>query len=63
MKNNTESVKNYLQQAIKNTPNDFALQEVRYHMNQALLKLNKVEEKRDKREQNFQQQNCRLKTL
>jgi hypothetical protein len=49
MKNNTSIAKNYLIQAIKNMPSDFALSEARVHLNFALKEIEKTEKKRAKR--------------
>jgi hypothetical protein len=51
MKNNTEKVKNLLHQALLNTPDDFALSEVRSSIRFAMRKIEEVETKRSKREQ------------
>jgi hypothetical protein len=48
MKDNTENVHKLLLEAAKKIPGDFSLREVRYHVNQALQKLRKVEENRSK---------------
>ena len=50
MKNNTEPTKDFLQRALRSLPNDFALNEVRSHLNMALSKLELVESRRNKRE-------------
>lgn len=50
MKNNTNESKEYLMQALRNLPNDFALSDVRFHLKTALNKLESVEAKRLKRE-------------
>jgi hypothetical protein len=50
MKNNTQTTKALLQRALLDTPQDFALSEVRYHIRAALGKLEQVEKKRDKRQ-------------
>lgn len=50
MKNNTNESKEYLVNAIKNLPNDFALSDVRFHLKTALSKLESVEAKRANRE-------------
>lgn len=50
MKNNTEQTKVLLQKALLDTPADFALSEVRFHIRAALNKLETVEKKRAKRE-------------
>src|SRR5580692_5266121 len=57
MKNNTDNARKLLQNAFKAIPNDFALSEVRYHVQQALSKLTKVEENHAKKEvkKNFAQ--------
>lgn len=50
MKNNTGKAKDFLQKALMETPDDFALNEVRYHIRTALAKIEGVEQKREKRE-------------
>ena len=50
MKNNTQQTKAFLQKALADVPEDFALSEVRYHIRAALTKLESVEKKRDKRQ-------------
>ncbi len=45
-KNNTEQTKAHLQKAISSVPADFALREVRFHLQQAAKKLEEVEKKR-----------------
>ena len=49
MKNNTKRTKELLQKTIQSLPLDFALNEVRFHLRQALHKINKTETKRHKR--------------
>ena len=49
MKNNTKRTKELLQKTIHSLPVDFALNEVRFHLRQALYKINKTEAKRHKR--------------
>lgn len=49
MKNNTKRTKELLQKTIQSLPVDFALNEVRFHLRQALYKINKTESKRHKR--------------
>jgi hypothetical protein len=49
MKNNTKRTKELLQKTIQSLPVDFALNEVRFHLRQALYKINKTEAKRHKR--------------
>lgn len=51
MKNNTEKLKNLLSLALQSSPDDFALQEVKTHIRQAIVKLESVERKRLKREE------------
>ena len=46
MKDNLETTKGFLNKALGNLPGDFALQEVRYHIRQALTKLEHTEKKR-----------------
>lgn len=55
MKNNTEQTKMLLQKALLDTPADFALSEVRFHIRAALSKLENVEKKRNKREVSLEQ--------
>lgn len=50
MKNNTASTKDFLQKALHNLPQDFALNEVRSYLKIALSKLEIVENRRVKRE-------------
>lgn len=50
MKNNTQNAKALLQKALLQTPEDFALSEVRFHIRAALSKLEHVEKKRERRE-------------
>lgn len=50
MKNNTIGLKNCILQALKNTPEDFALQEVKGLLNRALQAVENVENKRNNRE-------------
>lgn len=50
MKNNTKDTKAYLQKALQNIPNDFALSEVKFYIQTALQKLETVERKRESRE-------------
>ena len=45
-KNNTEQTKALLERVIKTVPADFALREVRFHLQQAAKKLEQVEKKR-----------------
>ena len=54
MKNNTSKTKDLLKQALVAAPQDFALGEVKTHIRLALQKLEQVEDKREKREQNYQ---------
>ena len=49
MKNNTKKTKELLQKTILSLPEDFALNEVRFHLRQALYNINKTETKRHKR--------------
>jgi hypothetical protein len=46
VKDNTLNARKLLQEAMRAIPGDFALREVRFHVNQAIQKLEKVEEKR-----------------
>lgn len=55
--NKTEKLKNLLSLALQSAPDDFALQEVRSHIRTALVKLETVEKKRDRREQPVQTNN------
>lgn len=50
MKNNTEKAKDLLLQVIRIMPQDFALSEVRQHLNIAFQKIQTVEEKRERRD-------------
>lgn len=50
MKNNTETSKQALSQALRNLPSDEVLSEVRYHIRVAINKLEHVEKKRAKRQ-------------
>ena len=61
MKNNTGSVKEYLVKAIQQMPADFALQEAKWHLYQALSKIEKVEDKRVKREVVQREEDKRIK--
>src|SRR4051812_28568242 len=51
MKDNTRQVKSLLMQALQNVPEDFALSEVKAQIRTALSKLDKVEQRRERREQ------------
>jgi hypothetical protein len=51
MKNNTQKLKELLVQALQNVPNDFSLSEVRAQIRSTILKVEQVEQKRAKREQ------------
>lgn len=51
MKNNTQEVRSLLSQAYRNVPEDFALAEVKAQIRAALEKLERVETKRERREQ------------
>jgi hypothetical protein len=55
MKNNTERSKQFLSQAIQSMPDDFALSTARQQMRSALNEIQKVESKREKREEVNQQ--------
>lgn len=48
---NTEKLRNLLSLALQNTPDDFALQEIKGHIRHAIVKLDHVETKRTRREQ------------
>jgi len=50
MKKNTEQTKILLQKALLETPEDFALSDVKFHIRSALNKLETVEKKRNKRQ-------------
>ncbi|MCK9459662.1 MAG: hypothetical protein M0R80_08490 [Proteobacteria bacterium] len=50
MKNNTDESKALLERALKELPNDFALQNARYHLKRTLNEIEQVEDKRHKRE-------------
>lgn len=54
MKNNTSELKSYLQNALRATPHDFALSEVRGLISRALSVVESVEDKRRTREANSQ---------
>ena len=43
-------LKEYLIKAIQNTPDDFALQDIRMHLKSAFLKLEQLEKKKNKKE-------------
>lgn len=60
MKNNTMTAKEFLLKAIQQMPGDFALQEAKWHLFQALNKMEKVEDKRYKREILQQEENKKL---
>ena len=49
MKNNTKRTKELLHKTILSLPSDFSLSEVRFHLKQALDKINKTEKKRHNR--------------
>lgn len=57
MKNNTDKLKTLLSQALQATPGDFALQEVRSLIHSAINKLEHVEKKRERREQQVKTNN------
>jgi hypothetical protein len=57
MKRNTQEVRNLLSQAYKNVPEDFALAEVKAQIRAALERLERVETKRERREQTKPQTN------
>lgn len=50
MKNNTERSKHFLLQAIQNMPDDFALSTARQQMKSALHEMQKIESRRESRE-------------
>lgn len=52
MKNNTNALKKYLLLALQNTPNDFVFENIKPILRSALSIVEKVEKKRNKREQN-----------
>lgn len=52
MKNNTSALKKYLLLALQNTPNDFVFENIKPILRSALSIVEKVEKKRNKREQN-----------
>ncbi|WP_147452772.1 hypothetical protein, partial [Corallococcus praedator] len=60
MKNNTQNTKAFLQKALSQAPDDFALSEVRYHIRAALGKLETVEKKREQREVGVQERKEKL---
>lgn len=53
MKNNTENLKKYLLLALQNTPEDFVFENIKPMLKSALSIVEKVEKKRNKREQNI----------
>lgn len=55
MKNNTQTSKELLKKALNNMPNDFSLNEVKNLIKNAIFKIESVEKKRDKREENIKQ--------
>lgn len=55
MKNNTNTSKELLKRALTNMPNDFSLNEVKNLIKNAIFKIETVEKKRDKREDNIKQ--------
>jgi len=55
MKNNTNTSKELLKRALTNMPNDFSLNEVKNLIKNAIFKIESVEKKRDKREENIKQ--------
>lgn len=63
MKNNTANAKNFLIQALKNLPDDFALNEVKTHINLAVQKIELVENKRQKREENYIKKSQNIKPI
>lgn len=54
MKNNTNSTKNFLRQALINAPDDFSLHEVKVLIVKAMEIIEDVENKRKKREEKYQ---------
>jgi hypothetical protein len=48
--------KKHLSNALQSLPNNFALREIRFHINQAIQKLNNFEERKTKKEQKTQYQ-------
>ena len=52
MKHNTNILKKHLLLALQNTPNDFVFENIKPILRSALSIVEKVEKKRDKREQN-----------
>jgi len=50
MKNNTQGLKNLLEEALGNVPDDFSLSEVRFHIRAALGLIEHVESKRQRRD-------------
>lgn len=52
MKENTEVVKNILQQALYKIPQDFSLIDAKQHIRLALIKIEEVEKKRNVRQTN-----------
>lgn len=62
MKNNTNTIKNSLEKALQNFPEDFSLIIVKQYIQMALYKLNEVELKRKKRELKNQKRKENKKT-
>lgn len=60
MKNNTVALKNFLRQALINSPDDFALNEVKSLIVRALDVIESVEKKRSIRESNQQKRKSEL---
>ena len=52
MKKNTDNLKKYLTLALQNTPEDFVFENIKPMLKSALSIVEKVEKKRNKREQN-----------
>jgi len=61
MKSNTKTTRSHLSEALRHLPNDFALNDARYHIQAAIVQLESVEKKRGKREEIVQQQNKLVK--
>ena len=53
MKKNTDNLKKYLTLALQNTPEDFVFENIKPMLKSALSIVEKVEKKRNKREQNI----------
>lgn len=66
MKDNTNQVKDFLMKALTSLPNDFVLADVKIDIKNAISKIEKIEHKRAKKEENYQarkQESKKYKTL